>query len=130
MRLALLPTVLFALPVLSAPTFRGTPTVRSTSDPAAALIASRQHHASRALADVCVSLDAGLLGDIGLLASTILGAKLDLCLCLSAFPLDVHADARLGVLASLIGGAAKTNAALQALVRSLVIYLPSSDYLT
>ncbi|EKM53240.1 uncharacterized protein PHACADRAFT_259454 [Phanerochaete carnosa HHB-10118-sp] len=78
----------------------------------------RQHHERRALLDVCVYLDA----DIGL-GGSLLGiplselVDLNICLCLSALPLDLSANAQLKVLGDKYGSAL-INAVLSLLINT------------
>ncbi|TFY71252.1 hypothetical protein EVG20_g1755 [Dentipellis fragilis] len=65
---------------------------------------SRELHQFRQrgpLLDVCADLDAGLLINLGFPAEV--AAKLDLCLCLSAFPLQLNVDLGLGAVIDLLG---------------------------
>ena len=65
-------------------------------------ISSRQFHYPRALVDVCADVDlSSILGGVlGLNHRSLLG---DICLCLSAFPLDLTLDANLQPLVNLVG---------------------------
>lgn len=90
--------------------------------------ALRHHHQPRALIDVCAYIDADLvinkLGVLGLLpnvASAV--ANLDLCLCASAFPLNIQDYTSLSALASILGDDTVT-ALLTALVSRLTFLLP------
>jgi len=78
-------------------------------------VSSRQFHYPRALVDVCADVDLSLgLGDIlRLNLGSLLG---DICLCLSAFPLDLDAYADLKLIVDLLGET-KVEALLKTLVR-------------
>jgi hypothetical protein len=97
----------------------------------AGALARLQHHPKRALLDVCATLDARVLAGAGLggLLGAALGARADLCLCVSAFPLNVEAVLGVGIntLTNLLGlhSAANIDAALLALVR-LHLRVPST----
>ncbi|KAA1472658.1 hypothetical protein DENSPDRAFT_778802 [Dentipellis sp. KUC8613] len=70
----------------------------------AAASSSRELHQFRQrapLLDVCADLDAGVLVD--LFPTAKVGAQLDLCLCLSAFPLRLDVDLGLGAVIDLLG---------------------------
>ena len=86
-------------------------------------VSSRQFHYPRALVDVCAHVDLSLLANVlGLLQASGLG---QICLCLSAFPLDLTADARLGLLVKSLGQA-KAQATLKDLVCPTVFLSPST----
>ena len=74
--------------VVSGPLHSNTHSSRLTKS----YISSRQFHYPRALVDVCAGVDLSLaLGDtLGLNLGSLTG---DICLCLSAFPLDLDLDA-------------------------------------
>ncbi|KAJ3541449.1 hypothetical protein NM688_g6080 [Phlebia brevispora] len=89
---------------------------RTIPDADVELIASRQHHERRNLLDVCAYIDTPdiLSGDIlGIPLSDIL--DLDLCLCLSAFPLVLYTDLKLKLLTDEFG-VPLVDAALQLLI--------------
>lgn len=92
-------------------------TSASTDPDTNAALATRQHHEPRALLDVCAYIDTdSLLGGLllGIPLHELLGLKL--CLCLSALPLDLEANAKLRLLGEKYGSSA-VNAALALLVR-------------
>jgi hypothetical protein len=125
---ALLSAVSLATLAAGAPAHLSRPTKHHPADTTigadADAITLLQHHPKRALVDVCAALDANAMARAGLggLLGTLLGAHADLCLCASAFPLNI--EAVLGVGAGSVtnllglGGAARVNALLLALVRS------------
>ena len=82
-------------------------------------ISSRQFHYPRTLVDVCADVDLSLLLDdvLGLKLGSLLG---DICLCLSAFPLDLDLYADLQLLVSLLGET-KVETLLQTFVRHDVL---------
>ncbi|OSX62115.1 hypothetical protein POSPLADRAFT_1143561 [Postia placenta MAD-698-R-SB12] len=67
--------------------------------------ALHQRHAPRALLDVCAYIDLDVLEDLGIDLGIPLGAILDLdvCLCLSLFPLVLETDVQLAALIPLLG---------------------------
>lgn len=89
-----------------------------SADPdTSAALAMRQHHEPRALLDLCAYIDTdSLLGGLllGIPLHELLGLKL--CLCLSALPLDLEANAKLRLLGEKYGSSV-VNAALALLVR-------------
>jgi hypothetical protein len=88
------------------------------------VIAHRQHHPKRALIDVCAHLDASALASAGItpLARVGAGAKAELCLCASLFPLNVKLllDAGLGVVTDALGGLLGAHTTLDAKLKALV----------
>lgn len=89
---------------------------RSRSHAGDNAIARRQHHVPRALIDVCASVD------LAILANNVLGIDVGdvfghVCLCLSAFPLDLEAYVGLKVIVDLLG-ADEVEALLKVLVCS------------
>ena len=78
-------------------------------------VSSRQFHYPRSLVDVCADVDLSLLLDDALagLKLSLLG---DICLCLSAFPLDLDLYADLGLLVDVLGET-EVEARLKTLVR-------------
>lgn len=91
-------------------------------------LALRQHHEPRNLLNICIDLDTdAILGDsviLGIPLKDLLG--LDLCLCLSALPLDLSVNAKLRALGDKYGDSV-VNAVLSILVSLQVV--TSSDAL-
>lgn len=83
-----LPT--FFLSALARPKAFYTPTVTRRTD----AISSRQYHAPRQLLNVCAVVDLSVLENL---------LDLDLCLCLSALPVQIQANAGLSLLSGLLG---------------------------
>jgi hypothetical protein len=90
------------------------------------VFAHRQHHPKRALLDVCAHLDASVLASAGItpLARASAGAKAELCLCASLFPLNVKLllDAGIGVVTDALGGLLGAHTTLDAKLKVLVSY--------
>ncbi|KIP09334.1 hypothetical protein PHLGIDRAFT_116431 [Phlebiopsis gigantea 11061_1 CR5-6] len=125
--LALLLSQLLAfVPALARPrnAYRSpTPTL---AGPAAELIAARQHHAPRALLDVCayIGADVGLGIDLlGIDLKDLL--DLQICLCLSALPLTLDANAQVKVLGDKYG-----MDLVNVVLRLLINTVPSSKHCT
>jgi hypothetical protein len=133
--LPLISVVTLAGLTLAAPTFLHKPSRTSASTAvdakananakaAADVIAHRQHHPKRALIDVCAHLDASALASAGItpLARVGAGAKAELCLCASLFPLNVKLllDAGLGVVTDALGGLLGAHTTLEAKLKPLV----------
>jgi hypothetical protein len=93
-----------------------TPVAPTPATAASRLLSSRQHVSPRALVDVCASLDIKALASIGSLASSLLGV--DICLCLSAFPLKLSTNVGSRALLDLLGGQDVVETKLKALINS------------
>jgi len=98
----------FVALVVSTPLQSNTHSSRFAKNP----ISSRQFRYPRALADVCANVDVSLILDGALK----LGSSGNICLCLSALPLNLDSNTNLQLLANLIG-AGNVQAKLEALVR-------------
>ena len=86
------------------------------------LISSRQFHYKKALIDICADVDLSvLLDDVLGLDVSLLG---DICLCLSAFPLNLDLNVDLQLLANVLGGT-ELDVLLRTLVRHDVLLLTS-----
>ena len=103
----------FAALVASGPLHSNTHSSRFAGNP----ISSRQFHYPRALVDICAEVNlSAILGDVvGLL--NLGGLFGDICLCLSALPLDLDFNANLK-----LSGNTPNQAQVQALVKNFVCY--------
>ena len=116
--------LVFVLSVVSFAVSSPLHSVTHSSRLAKSPISSRQFHYPRALVDVCADIDLSLLVD-DVLGLNLLG---DICLCLSAFPLDLSLDADLQLLVESLGQT-EVEALLETSVR-LGVLLFASHILT
>jgi hypothetical protein len=104
--------------VLSGPLQSSTHSSRLARNP----ISSRQFHYPRALVDICAEVDLSLplTNVVGL---NLRGVSGNICLCLSAFPLNLRTDSRLQVLAHVLGET-QVDVILKSLVRHAIFRFP------